>query len=312
MGRIILLALFLDLLIGDPRWFPHPVVIMGKIIHVSETRILRAIKNPKALKGAGIILAVLVVAGSYGFFRGLIWLAYHYNTNLGLVLSIFIMSQALSVNSLYQHAMAVLRPLSNGDLPLARVKLSMIVGRDTEDLDEAQIVRAVVETVAENTVDGIISPLFYGFIGGPALAMAYKAVNTLDSMVGYKNEKYRHLGWASARLDDVANYLPARLVAILFLSIAPFTQGGFKQVWQTLLRDAGKHPSPNSGLPEAAVAGALGIQLGGQNSYHGVPESRALIGRSEHPLEMKNIRATLVLMLVVTFEMVGLVTLFGW
>jgi len=311
MGKILLYALILDLLIGDPRWLPHPVVMMGKVIRFGETRIRRSMQSPMALKSAGLLLTIIVVTASYVFFLAVISLAYAYHATVGLLLSIFIMSQALSVNSLYQHAMAVFRPLTSGDLLLARTKLSMIVGRDTQGLDEAQIVRGVVETVAENTVDGIISPLFYGLIGGPALAMAYKAVNTLDSMVGYKNEKYLHLGWASARLDDIVNYVPARLAALLFLSIAPFTQGGFRKVWQTLRRDARKHISPNSGLPEAAVAGALEVQLGGPNSYHGVPECRALIGRPDHPLEKKHIRATLVLMFMVAVEMVVLAVFFS-
>lgn len=311
MGMIILAALILDLIFGDPRWFPHPVVIMGNIISWGETAIRKSVKSPGALKAAGALLAVALITGSYAFFWAVIYLAYHYNTTIGLLLSIIIMSQTLSVNSLYQHAMAVFRPLASGDLALAREKLSMIVGRDTNDLDEAQIVRGVVETVAENTVDGIISPMFYGLIGGPALAMAYKATNTLDSMVGYKNERFYYLGWASARLDDIANYIPARLAALLFLIIAPFTTGGLRQVWQTLLRDASKHPSPNSGLPEAAVAGAMGVQLGGQNSYYGVLEFRAIIGSPDHPLVKAHIRTTLVLMLAVTIEMMGLIVLTG-
>jgi adenosylcobinamide-phosphate synthase len=207
----------------------------------------------------------------------------------------------VSVKSLKQHADAVYKPLKNNNIVLAREKLGMIVGRDTDNLDEKEITRGVVETVAENTVDGIVSPLFYAFIGGAPLALAYKAVNTLDSMVGYKEERYFHIGWASARFDDLANYIPARLAGALFLIPALFTSQGIKSSFQTIIRDAKKHPSPNGGITEAAVAGALGVKLGGKNYYFGKPSYRAEIGKEIAELNAEHIKSVIKLMYAVTF-----------
>ncbi len=311
MKLIILYAAILDIVLGDPRFIPHPVVYIGKVINWGETAI-RSHVSERAFKLAGVILTLVIVGGSYGFFSFILWLAYRSSLILGIVLSVFLMSQALAMNSLYKHARAVARPLARGDLSAARQALSMIVGRDTEQLDGEEIIRGTVETVAENTADGIIAPLFYGFLGGPALALAYKAVNTLDSMIGYQDERYTDLGWAAARLDDLANYIPARISALLFLSLAPFTAGGIQGVWTTLCRDARSHPSPNSGFPEAAVAGALEVQLGGLNYYRGIPSSRALIGLKNRPLELKDISRSLVLMVLVSGEMLVLGLLLTW
>jgi adenosylcobinamide-phosphate synthase len=302
MEFIILTAVVMDIIVGDPECIPHPVSWIGRVINWGEKCIRSIASSPAGLKQGGILLSVVVFGGTYCFFWGLLWGAYHINNYLGIAFSIIVMSQSLAINSLYKHAVRVLRPLNKGDLAQARKALAMIVGRDTEHLDEKEIVRGVVETVAENTVDGITAPLFYGFLGGPPLAMAYKAVNTMDSMIGYKNEKYLHLGWAGARLDDIANYIPARITGFLYLIIAPFTPGGFKSVMSTILRDASRHPSPNSGIPEAAVAGALQVQLGGSNYYGGVLSKRALIGPGHLSLEKKHIHHSLVIMLVVSLE----------
>jgi adenosylcobinamide-phosphate synthase len=302
MEFIILAAVVLDIIVGDPKGIPHPVSWIGKVINWGEKCIRNIASSPSGLKQGGILLSALVFGGTYLFFWGLLWGAYHINNYLGIALSIIVMSQALAINSLYRHAVRVVRPLNKGDLAQARNALAMIVGRDTEHLDEKEVVRGVVETVAENTVDGITAPLFYGFLGGPPLAMAYKAVNTMDSMIGYKNEKYLYLGWAGARLDDIANYIPARITGFLYLIIAPFTPGGFKSVFFTILRDASRHPSPNSGIPEAAVAGALQVQLGGNNYYGGVLSERVLIGQGKRTLEKKHIHHSLVIMLVISLE----------
>lgn len=300
---IILYAALLDIVLGDPRSFPHPVVYMGKAISRGESLIRKHFTADRALRYAGMVLTITIVLGSFGFFWAILWLANEVNTLFGLLVSLFLMSQALAMNSLYKHAMAVSKALVNGDFPAAREALGMMVGRDTDQLDETEIIRGTVETVAENTVDGVIAPLFYGFIGGPALALAYKAVNTLDSMIGYKDERYLNLGWAAARLDDLANYLPARIAVLLFLIPAPFTSGGISGIWQSIRRDARKHPSPNSGLPEAAVAGALGIQLGGLNYYRGTASFRALIGEKKRPVEIRDISRSLLLMVLVSVEM---------
>ncbi|MEW6623429.1 MAG: adenosylcobinamide-phosphate synthase CbiB [Bacillota bacterium] len=300
MEMIVLSAVLLDLIMGDPRWLPHPVVYIGKTIARAEG-IIRSITNtPAGLKMAGCILVFAVVLGTYGFYWLMLWLAFKISNWLGVLLSIFVLSQAIAVKSLYQHAMQVAVPLKAGDLNGARQALAMIVGRDTHILDESEITRGVVETVSENTVDGITAPLFYAFIGGPALAMAYKAVNTLDSMIGYKDERYLYLGWAGARLDDLANYLPARITGLLYLLAAPFTPGGLKGVWNTIISYARRHPSPNSGIPEAAVAGALQVQLGGTNYYRGAPSYRAVMGEAKRPLEFKDIYRSIYIMFAVT------------
>lgn len=306
MEWIILTAVLLDLLIGDPRGVPHPVIWIGRAIRRCETAVRSFAASPAALKLGGGLMVLAVVLGTYLITWGIITLAYLVHPYVGAAASILLMSQTLAINSLYRHAQEVLRPLKEGRLEPARQALAMIVGRDTEHLDEAQLVRGVVETVSENTVDGITAPLFYGFLGGPALAMAYKAVNTLDSMVGYKNEKYRYLGWAGARLDDVANYIPARLTGLLYLPLAPFTRGGFSGVVKTIWRDAPRHPSPNSGIPEAAVAGALGIQLGGLNYYGGIASPRAVMGQPLHPMQIDHIKQSLNIMLLVSAEAVVL------
>lgn len=302
MEWIILAALVLDVLVGDPRWLPHPVVWIGKLILGGEKLVRRLTATPNGLRVGGVILVAMVVSGTYVFYWGLLHLAFTLHFVVGIIVSIIVMSQSLAVNSLYKHAAAVAKPLRVGQLTEARQALGMIVGRDTRDLDESQIVRGVVETVSENTVDGITAPLFYGFIGGPPLAMAYKAINTLDSMVGYRNDRYRDLGWAGARLDDVANYIPARLTGVLYLILAPFTFGGLRGVAGAIWRDAPHHPSPNSGIPEAAVAGALGVQLGGVNYYEGVVSNRALMGRKIKVLEAVHIGQSLGIMLIITAE----------
>lgn len=307
MEMIIVAAVAIDAVIGDPRWLPHPVVVIGYLISRSEKIVRRVATSAKGLKAGGIVLTATIVAGTYTVVAGLLWLGFLVHPWLGWTLSAYLMSQALAINDLSKHARAAARPLEAGDLPGARQALAMIVGRDTERLDEGEVVRGVVETVAENTVDGITAPLFYGFLGGPSLALAYKAINTLDSMIGYKDERYKDLGWASARLDDLANYLPARITGLLFLLISPFTSGGLGNVWHTMKRDARRHPSPNSGIPEAAVAGALEVQLGGLNYYRGVASWRATMGQKKYELNVSHIYQALNLMLAVS----GLMVSFG-
>ncbi len=300
MEGIIITAVLLDLIMGDPRKIPHPVVYIGKVITALEAWLRKHSLTPRGLRIGGVFLTTAVVAGTYLFFTVLLWGAYQIHLYLGVFISVFFLSQALAINSLCRHALSVIRPLQAGCLAKARQALSMIVGRDTENMDERDIIRGTVETVAENTVDGITAPLFYAFVGGPPLALAYKAVNTLDSMVGYRDERFRDLGWASARLDDAANYIPARITALIYLLISPFTPGGFQGVWTTIRRDAPKHLSPNSGIPEAAVAGALKIQLGGLNYYKGVPSYRAKMGGNQNPLEVQHVYHAIYIMLAVT------------
>lgn len=305
----ILLAYLLDLILGDPRWLPHPIRGIGYTITKTE-QFLRHLKISERL--AGVILTVLIVGGVFLLSTGLINLAYLIHPNLGTGLSIFLIFTTLSIKSLYQESMKVYRALQQGEILQARQDLAMIVGRDTENLDFVEIVRAGVETVAENTVDGVISPLFFAFLGGAPWALAYKAVNTLDSMVGYRNERYLRFGWASARLDDVANFIPARIAAIL-MPLAAFLCGerGFEAL-RIVLRDGQKHPSPNSGISEAAVAGALGVQLGGLNFYQGRPSPKPFLGDPTRPLALEDIYRANRIMIVTSLLALTLGLLSRW
>lgn len=282
-------ALVLDLILGDPRSWPHPVIWIGRVIALGEKITCRYVSSPLGLRLGGGLLVMAVVGGTYFIVFSLLALLRHIHPVLGAAGEIWLLYRAFAVKGLHQHAAAVAEPLARQDLAAARAKVGLIVGRDTDNLDEKEVTRAVVETVAENTVDGIVAPLCYAFIGGAPLAWVYKAVNTLDSMVGYKEAHYRHLGLVAAKLDDAANYLPARLAGLLLLVMAPFTPGGLGRVWRTMKRDARKHPSPNGGIMEAGVAGALGVQLGGLNYYFGQPSFRATMGDPLQPLQVKHI-----------------------
>jgi len=278
---VVLAAFAVDMLVGDPRWLPHPVVLMGRAIRRLE-ELLRRTGLP--LRLAGALLALFLVGGAWlatwAVIQACVWL----HPVAGALAHVWLFSTTLAPRSLAEHAMAVYRPLVAGDLLQARERVGWIVGRDTQDLSETEVVRAAVETVAESTCDGVLAPLFWGLVGGAPLAMAYKAANTLDSMVGHLDERYREFGWASARLDDLLNLVPARLSALL-LAAAALSGRALATAW----RDARRHPSPNSGWSEAAVAGALGVRLGGLNYYDGEPEMRAYMGDALRPLEPADI-----------------------
>jgi adenosylcobinamide-phosphate synthase len=224
----------------------------------------------------------------------------------GLIGAIIISSTCLAIRSLHIESARVATALSSGDLPQARQHLSWIVGRDTERLDEPEIWRALVETVAENTSDGIIAPLFWLTVGGPVAAMAYKAVSTLDSMVGYRNERYMHLGWASARMDDILNFIPARLTAILMIVAAAMSGHSASGAIRITMRDRLKHPSPNSGHPESAAAGALGVRLGGEANYSGISSWKEYIGNPLLPLDERAYRGMIRLMYITTILMAAI------
>lgn len=302
------LAFILDLVVGDPRWLPHPVVIIGRVVSLLEGG-LRRLFGPGefAERLAGVVLTATTVAATYGAAYGLIFLAGAVNPWLGWAMNLCLVSASLAAKSLALAAEEVIGPLKrygrNGpdeELGRARSALSLIVGRDTADLDSPEVARGAVETVAENTSDGVIAPLLYALLGGAPLALAYKAINTLDSMVGYKNERYRYLGWASARLDDLANFIPARLTACLIIvsAAALGRDRGFdwRGAWACLRRDGHQHPSPNSGWPESAAAGALGVRLGGTNYYGGVPTHRPVIGNPVRALGSETISGAVQLM----------------
>lgn len=297
----ILAAVGLDLLIGDPRWLPHPVKLIGWCAMRIEAPFRRTIRNARL---AGIAAALVVIVGTAAATSGLICGAAWLHPMAGDAVSILLLYTTLAARDLMRHSMDVYRALKWGDLDAARRRVAMIVGRDTDRLDEAGVTRAAVESVAESTVDGVTAPLFFGILGGPVGAMAYKAVNTLDSTFGYKDEQYIEFGWASARIDDVANFIPARLTAPMVPLAASLIGGRPVASARVLLRDGGKHSSPNAGLTEAAMAGALGVQLGGLNTYSGEPLEKPTLGDPIVPLERGQILRANLLMLA-TYALSG-------
>jgi adenosylcobinamide-phosphate synthase len=284
-----ILAVVLDQVVGDPAGWPHPVIWMGKIIAWLEKRLNQGSRNFRRLMGA--LLTLLLVAGSFALTAWLVWTVYQLSYLLGIILEVILLASTLAGKSLLDAGNQVLIPLRNGDLAEGRKKLGWFVSRDTANLTEGEIARGAVETLAENFVDGILSPLFYMAIGGAPLAMAFKAVSTLDSMIGYRNERYEDFGWFAARTDDWANYLPARLAVVILLVTGWFARLPVGQAFRVWQRDAKAHPSPNGGNPESIVAGLLGVQLGGINIYHGKAHHRAEMGDPLHELSWRDIQS---------------------
>ncbi len=282
----IIVALALDLLVGDPRWFPHPVKLIGRFAVFLEKPLRKFFQNPR-IAGLTAVISVLAVTGLATL--AIIMAAGLLHPLVADAVSIILLYTTFAAKDLIMHSLNVYKGLKEGSLEKARQKVALLVGRDTDSLDETGIIRATVESVAENTVDGVTAPLFFAVLAGPVGAMLYKAVNTLDSTFGYRNERYIEFGWAAARLDDLVNFIPARLTALLipfaafFLGLSPLNS--FKMIF----RDRKKHPSPNSGLAEAAVAGALGVQLGGLNYYFGQPSFRATLGDPIRELSKRDI-----------------------
>jgi adenosylcobinamide-phosphate synthase len=304
-----------DLLLGDPRWLPHPVKLIGRFAAALETPLRRAVPSART---AGVIVVAMVLGATGSATWLLITAAGRVHPLAGEVVSIVLLYLCLAARDLARHSYRVYRALADGDLASARERVAMLVGRDTDRLDEPEIVRAAVESVAENIVDGVTAPLFFALIAGPIGAMLYKAVNTLDSTFGYKNERYLHFGWASARLDDLVNYVPARVTAPL-VSLAAVLLGldplGALRIF---VRDGRKHPSPNSGLTEAAVAGALRLQLGGLNYYFGQPTERPRMGdpgkpsRPAHILKANTLMMATSCLALLLFTAVRVAIVGGW
>jgi adenosylcobinamide-phosphate synthase len=271
-------AYLLDLFLGDPRWFPHPVRLFGRAIQGLEKILRRPSGHPAWEKLAGLLLAVGLPgsAGLISFLLLAVWLEAY--PLLQTLATVFLAYTTLATRSLHLEAARVVQALEAGRVNEARKWLSWIVGRDTENLDREGMLRGTLETVAENLSDGVIAPLFYLMIGGVPLALAFKAASTLDSMVGYKNDRYRNFGWASARLDDLWNYIPARLTAWLVVGVALIRGWDWRAARRIWRRDGRKYPSPNAGLPQAALAGALRIRLGGPVSYGGVRKEKPFLG----------------------------------
>lgn len=281
----------LDALLGDPRRIPHPIVAMGNAIAWLEPRLRAAFPDtPSGARRAGVVLVAVLCAGSFGATWCLIAVAGLVHPLLGFAVETWLCYQALAACELRRQSMRVVRELTREGLPAARRAVGMIVGRDTEALDERGVLKAAVETVAENTADGVVGPLVYLIVGGAPLGMLYKAVNTMDSIVGYKNERYLDFGRAAARVDDVLGFIPARLAALCMIAAAPAAGLSAKGAWRIWRRDRFNHASPNSAQTESAMAGALGVELAGSAVYFGKLVEKPTMGDATRPIEREDVR----------------------
>jgi adenosylcobinamide-phosphate synthase len=289
----LLIAVVLDFIIGDPEGMPHPVRLFGNLIKFEEKLAKRIAKRNETLKFFGMIIVLVNIALAFLIPFCILMLLHRFSTIFHIV-NIYLLYSTIAARCLRDEAYKIYRAFDMG-LEEARYRLSFIVGRDTKTLDDKEIIRATVETVAENTSDGIIAPLLFAMIGGAPLAFVYKMVNTMDSMLGYLNEKYRYIGYFPAKTDDVFNFIPARVTGILMnLSALVKYKGvaGFK----IMFRDRKNHKSPNCAYPEGAVAGLLGVQLGGDNFYFGEIMKKPRIGDAKRPLERQDIKKTVEIM----------------
>ena len=293
------IAYILDLIFGDPQNIIHPVQIIGKMISLGEKILLKEKSGSRYKFFAGIILNIFVVSITYG----LTCLIYKSSKISGVftLIEIYLMYTVFSVNSLAREGNRVYNILKEGNIEKARKDLSYLVSRDTETMDEKMIIRSTMETISENTVDGIVAPMFYMFLGGLPLAMTYKAINTLDSMVGYKNEKYMDFGKFSAKIDDVANFIPARITGFLIVAASMILRYNYKNSLKIFIRDRKNHSSPNSAHAEASVAGALGVQFGGRVSYFGKEADKPTIGDKIKDFELEDIKKNIKIMYITSF-----------
>ncbi|MBD2231917.1 cobalamin biosynthesis protein [Phormidium tenue FACHB-1052] len=296
-AAVVGLAAALDRIVGDPWGWPHPVQAIGQVITWGSQRIFRLKLSPGGERSLGIILGLGVILGSGAVGWGMVRLARMVHPVVGLGCEVVLLASCFAGRSLRRAAEDVLAPLESGDIPLARERLALYVGRDTESLDKPEILRAVLETVSENATDGVMAPLFYALlgallpVGSVPVALAYKAASTLDSMIGYREMPYTHLGWFSARFEDALTWLPCRLTVFTIALLS----GRPRQVWHLCRRDAPADPSPNAGWSECAYAAALGVQLGGWNVYRGQVKEKPLLGDAVVPITGDRILAALAL-----------------
>lgn len=306
-GWLVLGAFGLDLLIGDPRGWPHPVVWIGRLIRRLEEFWTARLGRSRL---AGILLTCSTLLAAGGAAWGGLALAGLLHSWLRAATGLWLAWTCLALRSLHAESLEVVRHLEAGELEEARSALSFIVGRDTDGLDEAGILRATIETVAENTSDAVVAPLFYLCLGGPVFGILFKAASTLDSMVGYENDRYREVGWASARLDDLLNLVPARLTGLLMVLAAVSLRLNVRSALRIMRRDGRKPKSPNAGLPEAAVAGALGIRLGGPAVYAGRSVVKPTLGDDGRPVTPDAYRGAVRLMYLASLFTLGLGLIF--
>jgi adenosylcobinamide-phosphate synthase len=309
-ARAIASACLLDWIAGDPEWFPHPVRWMGRCTLLAESLLRRPGQSASDELLAGAALTAGLVGASYLGTAKAIEIAYRVSTVTGLATEILLGWTCIASRNLIDESLSVIRALEQKDLIRARQKLSRIVGRDTEALSETEINRAVIETLAESACDGIVAPLVYIVIGGVPMAMAYKAVNTLDSMIGHADQRYFYFGKTAARLDDVANYLPARLTAMTLAVAAGMDNAtSATSAWRIWRRDGRRHKSPNAGHPESAMAGALQVRLGGDNTYAGERVAAPLLGAEFDPPKLHHAKRALRLVAAVSLLSAGVAVL---
>ena len=301
----LLIGFILDLLLGDPAWLYHPVCIIGQYISFMEKKLRRRGGN---LRKSAVFLTASTVLLTMAVVALLLWVL-NLLGRIPLLIGMSLLNwMGIAVTCLAKEARGVEKALDKG-VEAGRIQVARIVGRDTQSLSEEEIIKATVETVAENTTDGVISSLFYAAIGGPILLWGFKAANTLDSMVGYLDEKYRDIGWSSARLDDVFNYIPARITALLMCLAAFLTGMDGKNAFRIVKRDHANHKSPNCAWSEAAAAGAMHIQLGGTHDYFGKPIEKPTIGDDDRPVKRTDIGKANELLYVSSTLMLGLILL---
>lgn len=309
---ILIMAFILDLFISDPSWIPHPVVIIGNTISFLEKKLRKSKNSPQLQKIKGGILVFIILGLSFLSSKLLIDFAAGLNYYFAYLVKLLLLSLCLALKGLIAAGLEVYKALAAENLDLARRRVNMIVGRDCSQNSKEEVIRAVLETLAENTSDGILAPAFYYLIGGVPLALTYKAVNTMDSMLAYKNDKYLHFGYAAAKTDDFFNYIPARITALVMTIAAFLLHYDFKAAFTFIMRDAAKHPSPNAGYPESAAAGALGLRFGGYNYYHGQTSFRAYIGEAKNNFKKNDILRLNKLIYLTSFLFLTIAVIISW
>jgi adenosylcobinamide-phosphate synthase len=308
--KFIFIAVIVDVVLGDPVWFPHPVRLIGRIITYGERRLHTGVPWQDVIGGALLVVGVLILSAAATSLlivglETISWL-------LGALAAVLVAWTTLAARALNDAALGVERHLESNDEDSARRQIRALVGRDTAVLDRAGLVRAAVESVAENSSDGMIAPMLFLFLAGPVGAVAYKAINTLDSMVGYKDAHYLYFGRCAARLDDIANLVPARLTALCIAAAAGLLTGKGLESLRTCFADARKHESPNAGYPEAAMAGALGVELGGDAYYGGELEHRPRLGNGKAALDISALHTSRILMWIAIAMALAVVTALRW
>ncbi len=305
----VLAGFLIDCILGDPRWLPHPVVLIGKLISFSEKTLRRAFpKTDRGAFAAGLLAAILVPLLSAGVSFGILFGLYKLSPWAYFAVSSIMCWQCFAARCLQKEANKVVKTLETDGLEAGRKQIAMLVGRDTERLSEEQVLKAAVETVAENASDGVIAPMLFMVLFGAVGGFFYKAINTMDSMIGYKNERYLYFGRAAAKLDDVVNYIPARLSALAMIAVCPLLKLDGKNAFRIWRRDRRKHASPNSAQTESVAAGALHVELAGPASYFGKRVEKPTIGDPDRPIERADVKRTAKLMygasvlLLVLFE----------